>query len=249
MVIWACIIVLGLSFIFSMLGLGGAMLYVPVFHWLGFDFKTEAIPTALLLNGITVLSASIVYFRSKMVDIRGAIPLVISSFVGAPLGAYITQYVPTRILIVLFAIAMLFAGSKMLISSGQKDREEMVSNKMRILLMSVGGFLIGIIAGLLGIGGGFLFVPLMLAIGYPTKKAAATSAFVVIFSSFSGFAGHIAEGHFNWMLMVSTTIAVIIGAQIGAYVMKEKMKAKWIKQMFGVVLLLVAFKMLAKIYL
>ncbi len=249
MIIWACISVLLLSFIFSMLGLGGAMLYVPLFHWLGFDFKTEAIPTALLLNGITVLSASIVYFRSKMVDIKGAIPLVITSFIGAPLGAYITQFVPTRTLILLFAICMVFAGGKMLISSGQKDKEEMISPAWRITLMAVGGLFIGMIAGLLGIGGGFLFVPLMLAIGYPTKEAAATSAFVVIFSSFSGFAGHLAEGHFNWPLMISTTIAVIIGAQIGAHVMKEKMKAKWIKQMFGVVLLLVACKMLIKLYL
>lgn len=105
------------------------------------------------------------------------------------------------------------------------------------------------IAGLLGIGGGFLFVPLMLAMGYPTKQAAATSAFVVIFSSFSGFAGHVTEGHFNWPLMAATGIAVIIGAQAGAYVMKEKMKARWIKQMFAVVLLAVAVKLLWKLYL
>ena len=52
-----------LAFVFSMLGLGGAMLYIPVLHWFGFDFKSVAIPTGLLLNGITALSAAIYYFN------------------------------------------------------------------------------------------------------------------------------------------------------------------------------------------
>jgi len=242
-------VILVLAFIFSMLGLGGAMLYIPVFHWFGYDFKSVAIPTGLLLNGITVVSATIVYFRSKMVDVKGSIPLVVTSFIGAPLGAYLTNLVPTRTLILLFALCMVFAGGRMLLSSTRPDKETMMPFRQRAILMAVGGFFIGMIAGLLGIGGGFLFVPLMLAMGYPTKQAAATSAFVVIFSSFSGFAGHVTEGHFNWPLMAATGIAVIIGAQAGAYVMKEKMKARWIKQMFAVVLLAVAVKLLWKLYL
>jgi len=243
------VVILVLAFIFSMLGLGGAMLYIPVFHWFGYDFKSVAIPTGLLLNGITALSAALFYLRSKMVDIKGSIPLVVTSFIGAPLGAYFTKMVPTRTLILLFAIAMVFAGGRMLLTSANPDKEAMMASSLRLGLMAIGGFLIGFIAGLLGVGGGFLFVPMMLAMGYPTKKAAATSAFVVIFSSFSGFVGHIAEGHFNWPLMIATSIAVIIASQIGAKVMKDKMKARWIKQMFAVVLLAVAVKLLWKLFL
>jgi len=242
-------IILVLGFIFSMLGLGGAMLYIPVFHWFGYDFKSMAIPTGLLLNGITALSAAVFYLRAKMVDIKGSIPLTISSFIGAPVGAYFTKLVPTRTLILLFAIAMVFAGGRMLMTSARPDKEKMMGLRLRMILMGVGGFFIGFIAGLLGVGGGFLFVPMMIAMGYATKQAAATSAFVVIFSSFSGFAGHIAEGHFNWPLMIATSIAVIIASQIGAKVMKEKMKARWIKQMFAVVLLGVAVKLLWKLFL
>ena len=242
-------IILVLAFIFSMLGLGGAMLYIPVFHWFGYDFKSVSIPAGLLLNGITALSAAVYYLRSKMVDLKGSIPLIISSFIGAPVGAYFTKLVPTRTLILLFAIAMVFAGGRMLMTSAQADKEKMMELKRRMTLMSIGGFFVGFIAGLLGVGGGFLFVPMMIAMGYATKQAAATSAFVVIFSSFSGFAGHIAEGHFNWPLMIATSIAVIIASQIGARVMKEKMKARWIKQMFAVVLLAVAVKLLWKLFL
>ncbi len=243
------LVIFVLGFIFSMLGLGGAMLYIPVFHWFGYDFKSVAIPTGLLLNGITALSAAIFYLRAKMVDVKGSIPLVITSFIGAPLGAYFTKMVPTHTLILLFAIAMVFAGGRMLMTSAKPDKEKMMALNMRMLLMSIGGLFIGFIAGLLGVGGGFLFVPMMLAMGYPTKQAAATSAFVVIFSSFSGFVGHIAEGHFNWPLMIATSIVVIIGSQIGAKVMKEKMKSRWIKQMFAVILLGVAVKLLWKLFL
>ena len=227
-----------------MLGLGGAMLYIPVFHWFGYDFKSVAIPTGLLLNGVTALSAAVYYLRAKMVDVKGAIPLIISSFIGAPVGAYFTRFFPTQILIILFALSMVFAGGRMLMVSGRPESEATMAPKLRFGLMTVGGFFIGFIAGLLGVGGGFLFVPMMMAMGYKTKEAAATSAFVVIFSSFSGFAGHLAEGHYEWPLMITTTVAVIVGSQIGAKVMNERMKAKWIKQMFAVVLLGVATKLL-----
>lgn len=240
-------LVLVLAFIFSMLGLGGSMLYVPVFHWLGYDFKSVAIPTGLLLNGIAALSAAIYYLRARMVDIKGAIPLIISSFIGAPVGAYFTRLVPTRILLEAFALAMIFAGGRMVMVSRRPDKEAKLSPGLRIGLMGVGGFFIGFIAGLLGVGGGFLFVPMMMAMGYKTKEAAATSAFVVIFSSFSGFAGHLAEGHYDWPLMAATTLAAIIGGQIGARIMNEKMKPSWIKQMFAILLLGVAVNLLWKV--
>ncbi len=248
MVVIVSLIILILAVIFAMLGLGGAMLYIPVFKWFGYNFKTIAIPTGLLLNGVTALSAAIFYLRAKMVDIRGSIPMIITSFIGAPLGAYMTRLVPTHTLIILFAICMVFAGGRMLITSKRPEPEQLMEAKKRMVLTGSAGFFIGFIAGLLGVGGGFLFVPILMAIGYPTKLAAATSSFIVIFSSFSGFAGHVAEGHFKVDLMVLTLIAVIVGSQIGAKVMKEKMKARWIKQMFAIVLLGVAIKLIIGLF-
>ncbi|MBW1719958.1 MAG: sulfite exporter TauE/SafE family protein [Deltaproteobacteria bacterium] len=229
------VIIFILGFIFSMLGLGGAMLYIPVLHWFGFDFKSVAIPTGLFLNGITALSAAIYFFREKMVDIKGGMPMVITSFIGAPIGAWFTHIIATEVLMMLFSVGMVVSGTKMMLSSGKAEPKDLMPFKQRAIITAS--------AGLLGIGGGFLFVPILIAIGYPTKQAAATSAFVVVFSSFSGFAGHVAEGHFNLPLLIYSSIAVIIASQIGARVMKEKMKAKWIKQIFGVLLIAIAVKL------
>ena len=232
-----------LGFIFSMLGLGGALLYIPVFHGFGFEFKSVAIPTGLFLNGITALSASVYFFREKMVDVKGGMPMAITSLVAAPLGAWFTRFVATETLILLFSAGMAVAGVKMLLSSGQAEAKELMPVGRRAMITGTAGLFIGFLAGLLGIGGGFLFVPILIAIGYPTKQAAATSAFIVVFSSFSGFAGHVAQGHFNLPLLLYSSIAVVIASQIGARVMKEKMKSKWIKQIFGVLLVAVAVKL------
>jgi uncharacterized membrane protein YfcA len=236
------LVILLLAFVFSMLGLGGAMLYVPVFTWFGFEMKSVAIPAGLLLNGVTVLSAAIYYLRARMVDVRGAIPMVVTSLIAAPAGAVLTRFVPTEMLKILFSLGMLVAGAKMLLSSAAPEPTELVPFGKRAVLTGATGLLVGFLAGLLGIGGGFLFVPTLIAVGYPTKRAAATSAFVVVFSSFSGFAGHVAEGHYDWRVMLIGLIAVIVGAQVGAKVMNERMKARWIKQIFGVLLLGVAVK-------
>ncbi len=234
------LVILSLAFLFSMLGLGGSMLYIPVFTWFGMDLKAVAIPTGLLLNGVTALSATIYYLRSGMVDVRGAVPMIVASFIAAPVGAVLTPAVPTDALKILFSFGMLIGGLIMLLRSSSREPDALLPFGKRAIVTAGVGLGIGFVAGLLGIGGGFLFVPTLIAVGYPTKRAAATSAFVVVFSSFSGFAGHVAQGHYDWRVMAAGLIAVVIGSQIGAKVMKEKMKARWIKQVFGMLLLGVA---------
>ncbi len=86
-------------------------------------------------------------------------------------------------------------------------------------------------------------MPLLMYMGYPTKIAAATSAFVVVFSSLTGFLGHVAVGHFDWQLMLAISIAVIIGAQLGSRTMATRMKPRQLKQMFGILLFFISLKM------
>lgn len=238
-------LIFALAFIFSMLGLGGAMVYNPLMVWFGYDFKSVVVPTGLLLNGLTAVSAAWAYYRKGMIDFRVALPLVITSALGAPAGAYFTQFISTNILLGLFATAVVFAGGRMLLVSKASEPETMRGTARQRMLWGAGlGFGIGFIAGMLGIGGGFLIVPLLMAMGYPTKIAAATSAFTVVFSSFTGFLGHVAVGHFDWTLMIMLSIAVIVGSQLGARVMAAQMKPRQLKQMFGVVLLFVGLKMI-----
>ncbi len=162
--LWLVILVIFLlASLFAMLGLGGALLYIPVFHWFGYDFKSVAIPTGLFLNGLTALSAAAAYHRSKMIDYRGGLPMVVTSFIGAPIGAWASRVVPQNTLIILFSIGMVVAGGKMLLSSGNPEPTRLMDPKKRAWITGVSGLFIGFLAGLLGIGGGFLFVPILIA--------------------------------------------------------------------------------------
>ncbi|MFP4561263.1 MAG: sulfite exporter TauE/SafE family protein [Thiohalorhabdus sp.] len=237
----AAVFVLALAF--SLLGLGGGVLYVPLLDGLGYDFKRVAIPTALLLNGLTTLSAAVAHARAGLVDWRGGLPMASTSLAAAPLGALGTRYLATETLVLLFALGLVAAGSRMLAAAGRAEPEALLPAGRRAILTAAAGLGVGAVAGLLGIGGGFLVLPLLLAVGYPTKQAVATSAFIVVFASFSGFAGHVAVGHLHWLLLVGTGLAAVAGAQLGARLMRERMRPSWVKRAFGLLLLGVAARM------
>ncbi len=238
LVIWVA------SFLFAMLGLGGGMVYVPVLKWSGFPVKEVAIPLGLLLNGLNTLLALIPYARHKLVDWRGGATTAAAAFVAAPIGAYTAGFVPVRTLLILFSIAVLAAAFRMVAFSRQPEPEEPLAGWKRALLGSGVGAFAGFAGGLLGIGGGFIIAPALMWMGYPTKQAAATTAFVVTFSSFSGFLGHVAEGNFNWTLTAIVVLAVLLGSQLGANFMSERARPKRVKQLYAAVLFAIAVKLI-----
>jgi uncharacterized membrane protein YfcA len=238
------LVILASSFLFSMLGLGGALIYVPVLKWAGFPVKEVAIPLALLLNGLTTLIALIAYFKNKLVDVKGGLAMTISAFVFAPVGAVVSDKLPVDFLLILFSIAVLAAAGRMLLMSKMPEPKQVMSFKKRAVIGAIIGGFAGFMAGLLGIGGGFIMAPLLMWMGYETKKAAATSAFAVTFSSFSGFLGHVSQGHFEVTLTIVLSAAVIIGALLGSNFLVNKAKTSRVKQIFAVVLLAIAIKII-----
>lgn len=238
------IIIFAASFLFAMLGLGGGMVYVPVLKWAGFPVKEIAIPLGLLLNGLNTLLALIPYARKKLVDWKGGMAMAAAAFIFAPIGAYTAQFVPVKTLLIFFAIAVLAAAFRMLLFARQPEPEEIMPLLKRSLIGGGVGSFAGFMGGMLGLGGGFIIAPILMWMGYRTKQAAATTAFVVTFSSFSGYMGHVAEGHFNWTLTIIVVIAVIIGSQLGGSFMSTKAKPKWVKQLYAVVLLAIAIKLI-----
>jgi len=232
------------SFLFAMLGLGGGMVYVPVLKWAGLPVKETAIPLGLLLNGLNTLLALIPYARNKLVDWKGGLAMAAAAFIAAPIGAYTSKYVPVKTLLVLFAIAVLAAAIRMVGFAKQGEPEKLMPLKKRALLgVGVGAFA-GFMGGMLGLGGGFIIAPILMWMGYRTKEAAATTAFVVTFSSLSGYLGHMAGGHFNWSLTIIVVIAVIIGSQLGGHFMSTKAKPKWVKVLYAIVLFAIAIKLI-----
>lgn len=108
-------------------------------------------------------------------------------------------------------------------------------------------FFVGIVSGLLGVGGGILIVPFLIFLcRYPTKNSAGVVSFIVIFSSLFGVLGHLSSGGFEIPLIIGSTIAVVIGATIGAKSM-VKISSGYIKAGFGVILLVFAVQLVLKL--
>jgi uncharacterized membrane protein YfcA len=94
-----------LVFIFSgllaMAGLGAAFLFVPLFYYLGVPLA-EATPTALLLNVVSLLFATINYWRGKLINWRMGLPVLIAAVILSPVGALMTRNVNKTVLLAMF---------------------------------------------------------------------------------------------------------------------------------------------------
>ncbi len=225
-----------------MLGLGGGMVYVPVLNWVGYDLVTVALPLGLLLNGLNTALASIQFNKKKLVDWKGGAFMAGAALIGSPIGAITSKYINRQDLKLIFAVVVLYAAIRMLMQANKKEPAVKAPLKKRIITGIIVGISIGFLGGLLGIGGGFVFAPVLMWLGYKTKEAAATTAFIVTFSSFSGYLAHVSEGYMNWPLTIILIIAVIIGSQFGAKFMSDKAKPKMIKKIYAIVLIVIAVK-------
>jgi len=243
------IIIFAASFLFAMLGLGGGMVYVPALTWAGFDVKEVAIPLGLLLNGLNTLLALIPFARKKLVDWKGGAAMAVAALVLSPIGAFSAKYVPKDTLMILFAAVVVVAAIRMVWTAKKAEPETMMPFGKRSAYGAAIGAFAGFMGGLLGLGGGFIIAPFLMWMGYKTKEAAATTAFVVTVSSFSGYFGHVAGGHINWSITIPVIIAVIIGSQLGASYMSNKAKPTWVKQVYAVVLLAIAIKLILGVVL
>ena len=238
------------AFILTMVGLGGGLIFSPLFVILGYPLST-AVSVSLFLNGIAALSASITYFRSKMVDVQTGLPLIVSSTLAAPLGALMTRRIDVRLFTAVLAIVIILAAGRMIFSKkADTQNGDPTSVTRRVIGGGFIGIIIGFMAGLLGIGGGVFIVPLLIyLLKLPTKMAAATSMFIVVFSSFSGFIAHASFSVLDWKFIVIAALFSFAGGQAGSRIMTEKLKGRSVRLIFGLVLLAFSAKLIHKAFM
>jgi hypothetical protein len=238
----AALLVFVFTTVLTIAGVGAAFIVIPTFYWLGVPL-TEAMAVGLLLNAISMTFASVNYIRYRLVMFRTALPIIILAVVFSPLGAYSTRHFQKSTLILLFVLFLVFAASMMLFYKPKKRKDGLASVGREIktgLGLGVGA---GYLGGLLGVGGGNFIVPTLVWLGFDPKKASATTAFIVVFSSLSGFFGHAAMGGVNWNLLAFSAVGSVAGAVLGSWLMHTRLDANQVKKVIGVVLYAIAVKM------
>jgi len=240
--ILSSLLVFSFTAILTIAGVGAAFALIPFLYWIGFPLP-QAMATCLLLNSISMSFALPTFIRNRMILFSIAVPVTIVSVIFSPFGAWSTRIFPRVFLLWAFSGFLVFVASMMLF---YRPKKKAVTKNLKREL-TVGGMigaLAGYIGGLLGVGGGNIIVPVLIWTGFDPKKASATSGFIVIFSSFAAFLSHAAMGNVNRELLLYAVPASILGGIVGAWLLAHKLKGLQVKRIIGVVLYVVAAKMI-----
>jgi uncharacterized membrane protein YfcA len=238
-------LILGLAIgvLLGLLGGGGSILAVPALVYGAGLPLSAAVPTSLLVVGIS--SATAVIPRLRRVQWRLATILAVAGAIAAFGGAAVNRLLDPAVVLVGFAVLMVAAGVRMLakpsagggscaLPSGGVDWRS-------CLPKAVGaGLVVGFLTGLFGVGGGFLIIPaLVLLLGLAMPEAVATSLVIIVANSASGFVAHLGDAQLQASVAVPFTIAAIAGSLIAGR-LADRLPAAKLRHWFAYLVFAVA---------
>jgi len=220
----------------GLLGAGGSILAVPVFHYvLGFEVK-PAIAMSLAVVGTTSAIGALQRLRLGEVDGRAVAAFVPAAMVGAFLGARGALLVPAAAQMTLFAVTMVAAATFMWRGRPEHDA---ATARPHPVLVALAGLGVGLLSGMVGVGGGFLIVPaLVLLLDVHIKQAVGTSLAIIAFNAFTGFASYLGKVPLDISVMAVFTGFAVAGLLIGAR-LGRRVSGAGLRRQFAVFLLLV----------
>jgi uncharacterized membrane protein YfcA len=243
----------------------GGFLLVPILLFMYPDESPATITSiTLTVAFFNALSGSIAYYRLKRIDLRSGLLFALTAVPGAIVGAYIINYLNRDIFQYIFGAVLLIVSLYLLIRPGMKlsggfllkwqtsrhitDRKNNVYNySYNLPLGMVIAFFVGVVAGLLGIGGGIIHVPALTQIlNFPVHVATATSHFMVAITTFSAIDTHLVDRTYitsDVGVAMVLSASAVIGAQFGAR-LSQKVSGLLIIRLLAVGLAIVALRLL-----
>jgi len=256
--IYLLFIFLFFSVFFGMFGLGGGVLYIPAQLFVNVSYN-EAATVSLFLITVTSISSSIVYFKKKLIDWKMVLILMVFSIVGSFSGGFFSGLVGQTFQILLFSAIAFSNGALMLkkpASTGgvkKKTRFSMarkVSGESYFVNLAIAiplSLISGILAGILGIGGSIVLVPIMIIfLGIPVKIAIGSNALLVGMTGLGGFAGRVLNNDIDWKWTLLFAAFIFIGSRVGAGISVKTDKVK-LKKYFALFLIVVSILILFKL--
>lgn len=235
-------VVLILSFFFALLGLGSAAAIIPIIYWITGDLHS-AIVVGLLVNVASSFTTTISFARQGKISPHQSFPLLIGAFLLPPAGAYVSHIVSHRTVLIIFSIFLVFSGINLLFFKNRK-KWECKYWRMESLTYLITGLAGGFLAGMLGIGGGSVVLPILALLGFDLKKAGPNIAPMVLISSIMGIASHIImDSGLSCVLFPPAITAAFIGAFFATR-LHSNLKETSARGVAGLIFLLLAIKIL-----
>ena len=225
----------------SIIGLGGGIVIVPVLTFFGFS-PALAASNSIFAVFSNAIASSISYAKQRRIEYSIGLKLGLLSIPGTIVGAYVSSDITPSIFKILFALILISAS--FYIFSKRKIEPKSKNISKQIMVLAIGAsFFAGIISGLFGIGGGIIFVPLMvIAMGLSMKNAAPTSQFILLFASASALITHTLLGHPDFYQALLLAAGAFVGGLVGARLSLE-IKENSLKILISVVMIAAAVKL------
>ncbi|MFN7019975.1 MAG: sulfite exporter TauE/SafE family protein [Phycisphaerales bacterium] len=257
--IWAWLGAAAVGLSLGLLGSGGAILTVPILVYLvGHDEKSAIAESLAIVGAIALVGAARAAGQGR-VDFRSAALLAIPGVLGTYLGASAARFIPGSVQLLLLAVLMLtasglmFRGEK---TNPGKNVENAPDQTGRSGLVATGlvaaqGVGLGVVTGLVGVGGGFLIVPVLVLLRrVPMPTAIGTSLAIIAVNSTSGLLKYmwVLDGmaklgsstpRVNWSIVLVFSAVGIAGSLVGN-LLSGRIDPRTLKRMFAFFLVVMA---------
>lgn len=229
------------SVLASMVGLGGGLIIVPVLIFLGLPPQIAA-ANSLMATMANAAGSTVVYAKQKRIDYPRAIKLGLMAVPGSVLGAIVLVDAEPGIFGVLLAAALVVAAGYVFLRPKMSSRP-LSGTHVIMVLSAAASFLAGVISSYFGVGGGVIFVPLMVIIlGMSMMRAAPTSMFALMLTSIAGVTTHGILGHADMLLAALLSAGALAGGMAGAR-LSLVVGERYLRVMAAVVMVGVASKL------
>lgn len=217
------------------LGSGGSIITIPLLVYVAGVPAENAIGMSLVVVGATSLLGALLHLRHGNVALKPSLLFALTGTIGAYLGSYGTHLLSSRGLMLLFSGIMLVVGIRMW--NAKAPRQCGAFSPARCLSI---GFIVGILTGFLGIGGGFLIVPaLVLFAGVDSRMAVGTSLAVIVLNSITGIIGHLRFESFDWTLLAGF-LAFALGGMAMGTMLANRLAEYRLRRLFACTVLVLA---------
>jgi len=243
----------------ALTGIGGGVFIVPLLNLIYGFVITNATGTSLATIIPISMASTVNYVKQHRVYFKIGLVLALATAPGAYYGAELTtiQIIKTW-LGAIFGVFLIIVAAQLILKAsstksgercGQKDNvfeDALLRNWRKILAALALSFFGGVAAGLLGIGGGTVLVPIMCyALDFPIHFSIPTSMFIMIFTSISGVTSYLQAGSVDPLFAAYLGIGAIFGAQVGAYT-STKLSSRNLLLVFAAMLIIASINMILK---
>lgn len=230
-----------------MIGVGGGIIISPALTFLGLT-PPQVASTSLFAVSSTSISSTMAFVRSNKIQYMLGIKMTLLSIPGAIIGSYFSTSIDPGSFKVLLAIILITTGVYLMFRKSILDANSFSKSIWLKILFFSSMFVAGMISSLFGVGGGIIFVPLMIMIvGLTMHLAAPTSQFVLLITSITGLIAHIILGNPEYLPAILLSAGAFGGAQIGSR-LSAKLSERKLRLILGITFVVIALRLILDFY-